>query len=68
VKKTNVEKGRSLPSSSHSTLSFLAPTFVLLLLPFRFKPFLLTSSSFQIDEKKNTNKRKTIEKEKNAEK
>jgi hypothetical protein len=46
-KKKNVEKGGSSPSSSRSILLFLAHASTLLLLPFRFKCFLLTSSSFQ---------------------
>jgi hypothetical protein len=51
TKKTYAEKGGSLPSSSRSTLSFLALAFALLLLPFHFKHFLLTSFSFQTKEK-----------------
>ncbi len=44
--------------------AFALPShFWLLLLPFRFKRFLLTSSSFQT-KKKNTMKKKTIEKKK----
>jgi len=54
----NAEKGRSLPSSSHSTLSFLAPASTFLLLPFHFKCFLLASSSSQTEETKNTKKKK----------
>jgi hypothetical protein len=58
-KKKNANKGRSLLSS------FALPShFWLLLLPFHFKCFLLTSSSFQTKEKKNTMKKKTIEKKK----
>ncbi len=45
--------------------AFALPShFWLLLLPFCFKCFLLTSSSFQTKEKKNTMKKKTIEKKK----
>jgi hypothetical protein len=44
-KKKNVEKGGSLPLSSHSALSFLAFASAFLFLPFHFKHFLLTSSS-----------------------
>jgi len=36
-KKKYAKKGGSLPSSSHSALSFLAPASTFLLLPFRFK-------------------------------
>jgi hypothetical protein len=58
-KQKYVERGRSLPSSSHSTFSLLAPTFALLLLHFHFKHFFLASSSSQVEEKtKNTKKKK----------
>jgi len=56
--KKNQEKGGSLPLSSCSALSLLAPTFALSLLHFCFKCFLLASSSFQVEEKKNTKKKK----------
>ncbi len=49
--KKNQKKGGSLPSSSHFTLSLLAPAFALPLLPFCFKHFLLTSFSSQVEEK-----------------
>jgi hypothetical protein len=62
-KKRNVEKRGSFPSSSHSTLSFLAFIFALSLLPFYFKRFLLASSSFQATENEKK-KKKTIEKKK----
>jgi hypothetical protein len=39
-RKKNAKKGGSLPSSSHSALSLVAPTCGLLFLPFRFKHFL----------------------------
>jgi len=39
--KKNAKKGGSLPSNSYSALSFLASTFGLLFLLFRFKRFLL---------------------------
>jgi hypothetical protein len=43
----------------------LAPASTLLVLPFRFKHFLLASSSFQAEgKKKNTKKKKTIKKKK----
>jgi len=45
--KKNAKKGRSFPSSSYSTLSLLAPSSALPLLPFYFKCFFLVSSSFQ---------------------
>ncbi len=45
IEKKNAEKGGSLPSSSHSTLSLLAFASTLPLLPFCFKRFLLASSS-----------------------
>jgi hypothetical protein len=67
-KKKFAEKGRSLPSSSHSAFSFLAPASGLPLLHFHFKCFLLASFFSQVEEKKNTKKKKTIEKKKNAEK
>jgi len=51
-KKRNAEKGESFPSSSHSTLSFLAPASTFPLLPFYFKRFLLASSCSQAEEKK----------------
>jgi hypothetical protein len=46
-KKKNVEKGGSLPLSSHSTFSFFVLASTFLLLPFHFKHFLLASSSSQ---------------------
>jgi flagellar biosynthesis component FlhA len=58
--KKNAEKGRSFPSSSHSTLSLLAPVSTFPLLAFCFKCFLLASFSFQVEEKK----RKTIKRKK----
>jgi hypothetical protein len=65
IEKKNAEKGGSLPSSSFSALSFLALASGLLLLPFRFKHFLLASSFSQTEEKKkNTQKNKIIEKKK----
>jgi hypothetical protein len=54
----NAEKGKSFPSSSHSTLSFLGPTFALPLMPFYFKHFLLASSSSQAEEKKKNKEKK----------
>jgi hypothetical protein len=45
-------KARSFPLSSCSTLSLLAPTSAILLLPFCFKHFLLASFSSQAKEKK----------------
>jgi flagellar biosynthesis protein FlhB len=64
-KRKNAEKGGSLPSSSCFALSFLALASALLLLPFRFKCFLLTLSSSQIEEKKEKHKeKKTHRKEK----
>jgi hypothetical protein len=50
------EKGRSLPSSSRFALSLLTPASTFLLLHFRFKCFLLASSSFQTHKKQNTQK------------
>jgi hypothetical protein len=55
-KKKNAKKGGRLPLSSHFALSFLALASILLLLPFRFKHFLLASSSSQTKEKKKKNK------------
>jgi len=46
-KKKYVEKGGSLPSSSHSTFSLLAPASTFLLLHLCFKCFILAFSSFQ---------------------
>jgi hypothetical protein len=63
-KKKNAEKGRSFPLSSHSTLSLLAPTFALLLLPFCFKHFLLASFSSQVKEKKEKHKEKKNQRKK----
>ncbi len=58
-KKKNAKKWRSLPSSFHSTLSLLAPTFGLLFLPFCFKHFLLRIFFFSSRrEKKITQKKK----------
>jgi len=57
-KKKNVKKGRSLPSNSHSALSLLALASALPLLHFRFKHFLLASSSSQAKEKKKNIKKK----------
>jgi hypothetical protein len=57
-KKNNAEKGGSLPSSF---LSFLAPTYALLFLPFHFKHFLLgifLFSSRNFFFKKNTQRKK----------
>jgi hypothetical protein len=51
-KKKYANKGRSLPSNSRYTLSLLTPASTLSLLHFRFKCFLLASSSFQAEEKK----------------
>ncbi len=65
-KKKIAEKGGSLPSSSISTLSFLAHASTLLLLPFRFKCFLLTSSSSQTEEKKHTQRKKNHKEKKIA--
>jgi len=62
--KKYAKKGRSLPSSSCFTLSFWAPTFAFLLLPFRFKHFLFASSSSQIEEKKKHKGRKNHREEK----
>ncbi len=45
------EKGKSLPSSSRFALSLLTPASTFLLLHFRFKCFLLASSSFQTHKK-----------------
>ncbi len=68
-KKKNAEKGGSLPSSFHSTISILAPASTFLLLPFQFKRFLLaSSSSSQTEGKKNHKEKKTIKKKKNAKK
>jgi len=47
-KKKNAEKGRSVPSSSHSTLSLLASCFC----PFVSNAFSLASSISQVGEKK----------------
>jgi len=58
AKKKNAEKGRSLPSSFHFALSFLAPTFGLLFLPFRFKHFLLGIFFFSSRKKEKKKKRK----------
>ncbi len=49
-KKRNAEKGRSFPSSSHSTFSLLALISALPLLPNCFKRFFLTSSYSQAEE------------------
>jgi len=51
-KKKPQKKGGSLPSSSHSALSLLAPTSAFLLLHFGFKCFLLAFSFYQTEEKK----------------
>jgi uncharacterized membrane protein len=49
--------------------AFALPShFWFLLLPFRFKCFFLTSSSFQTKEKKKHNEKKNHRKEKNVEK
>jgi hypothetical protein len=63
-KKKIVEKGRSLPSSSRSTLSLLAPTFPLLFMPFCFKRFLLGISFFSSKRKKKYEEKKNHRKEK----
>jgi hypothetical protein len=47
-KKKNAKKGVSFPLSSHYALSLLAPASALLLLPFCFKCFFLTSFFSQI--------------------
>jgi hypothetical protein len=58
-KKKYAEKGESSPSSSRFTLSLLAPAYAFPLLHFRFKRFLLASSSSQAkEEKKHTQKEK----------
>jgi hypothetical protein len=58
--KRNVEKGRSLPSSSCYAFSFLAPISTLLFFPFRLKCFLLGIFFFS----SRRNKRKTQRKKK----
>jgi hypothetical protein len=63
-KKKNAEKGRSFPLSSCSAMSLLALASALLVLPFCFKHFFLTSSSSQTEEKKKNQRKKTIEKKK----
>jgi hypothetical protein len=55
--KKKCRKGGNLPSSSHFSLSLLAPTSALPLLHIRFKCFLLTSSS-QVEAKKTNTKKK----------
>jgi hypothetical protein len=68
-KKKNAEKGGSLPSSFHSTLSLLAPTSGLLFLPFCFKHFLLGIFFFSSKRKeRKTQRKKIISKKKNAKK
>ncbi len=62
ITKKNQNKGGSLPSSSHSAFSLLAPTYALLLLHFHFKCFLLASSSSQVKEKKNHSEEKISKK------
>jgi hypothetical protein len=53
----NAKKGTSFPSNSCSALSLFTPASVLPLLPFYFKRFLLASSCFQAEEKKNKEKK-----------
>jgi hypothetical protein len=65
-KKKNAKKGRILPSTFHSTLSLLAPTFGLMFLPFCFKCFFF--NIFFFSSKRKTQRKKTIEKKTNAEK
>jgi hypothetical protein len=58
-KKRNVEEGKELSFKLLlCALSLLVPTFNLPLLPFYFKCFLLTFSSFQVEEKKDKEKKK----------
>jgi hypothetical protein len=68
-KKKNAENGGSLPSSSCSTISLLAPTSGLMFLPLRFKRFLLGIFFFLSRRKKRkTQRKKNHREEKDVEK
>ncbi len=67
-KKRNAKKGRNFPSSSCFSLSFLAPTSALPILPFCFKRFLMASFYSQTKEKKTHTKKKNHRKEKKMQK
>jgi hypothetical protein len=54
----SAEKGESLPSNSHSTLSLLAPAPSLLFCPFFSSTFSLASFSSQVNKKKEKHKKR----------
>jgi flagellar biosynthesis protein FlhB len=62
-KEKNAKKGRSLPSSSQSALSFLVLAFGLMFLSFRFKRFFLGIFFFSNIKKEKNTKRKMQRKE-----